>query len=286
MKIVTTIDELRRERRALKGRVAFVPTMGFLHEGHRELMRRGREAADHLVVSIFVNPRQFEPGADLDAYPRDPEGDRAVCEAEGCELLYMPDRDEMYPRGYTTVVAVGELGENLCGSRRPGHFEGVTTVVTKLFHQVSPDVAVFGQKDRQQLAIVRRMVRDLDFPIEIVGVPTVREPDGLALSSRNRYLTDDERARAVWLSRGLVAAHQAYSEGERGSEALVEVAREVVAGAGGDIDYVECVDPDTLRPFEETAGPAAVMALAVRIGSARLIDNLRLDEPLPEELRR
>ena len=264
-----------------------MPTMGYLHQGHRELMRQGRARCDHLVVSIFVNPTQFEPGADLAAYPRDPEGDQRACAEEGCDLLFMPGVDEMYPPGYTTFVEVGALDEHLCGARRPGHFRGVATVVTKLFHMVQPDVALFGEKDWQQLAIIRRLVRDLAFDLDVVGVPTVREADGLALSSRNRYLSEAARQQARALSQGLAAAHRAYEAGERAPTTLIDAARAVLATvAGARIDYIECVDPDTLSPFSSSTGPAALMALAVHLGGARLIDNLRLDRPLPEELQK
>lgn len=285
MNVVTTVKALREAREAMKGKVAFVPTMGYLHEGHRELMRWGRDRCDHLVVSIFVNPTQFEPGADLDSYPRDPEGDRRACEQEGCDLLFMPSVEEMYPAGDSTFVEVGELDAHLCGARRPGHFRGVATVVSKFFHMVQPHEALFGEKDWQQLAIIARMVRDLAFAVEIVAVPTVREPDGLALSSRNRYLDGEARRDARALSRGLAAAHAAYQSGERAPEALIQAARSCVeAVAGARIDYIECVDPDTLSPFQSDPGPAVLMALAVHLGGARLIDNLRLDRPLPKEL--
>lgn len=284
MKVLDTIDAFRRARRTMPGTVGFVPTMGFLHDGHLELMRRARECADHLVVSIFVNPTQFEPGSDLDAYPRDPEGDREKCAQAGCELLFMPTPAMMYPPGHSTFVQVTGLDETLCGPHRPGHFRGVTTVVSKLFHIVDPDVAVFGEKDYQQLAIIRQMVRDLDFAVDIVGVPTVREADGLARSSRNKYLGAADRQRALCLSRALQAARRAYQDGERSGAVLEAAAREVLLKdvSPGAIDYVECVHPDALWRYTGAReripdAQGVVMAMAVQVGPARLIDNLRLD---------
>ncbi|QDG52667.1 pantoate--beta-alanine ligase [Persicimonas caeni] len=292
MKVIDSIDELRRARRALEGSVAFVPTMGYLHEGHLELMREANRRADHLVVSIFVNPTQFAPGEDLDAYPRDPQGDQNKCAELGTELLFMPTPDNMYAGDHATTVEVAGLDEVLCGQSRPTHFQGVCTVVSKLFNIVAPDVAIFGEKDYQQLAILRRMTRDLNFPIEIVGVPTVREEDGLAISSRNKYLDGQQRQDARCLSQALAMAWRAYERGERDAEKLVGVAkarlRETVQLDA--IDYVECVDPDSLerlngdkRYIDEQRG--AVLAMAVQVGHARLIDNLRLDRPLPDALR-
>lgn len=292
MKVIDSIEEFRDARRALSGTVAFVPTMGYLHPGHLALMRRARREADHLVVSIFVNPTQFAPGSDLDAYPRDPEGDRQKCEDAGCELLFMPTPEMMYAPGHAAFVEVEGLDQTLCGPRRPGHFRGVTTVVSKFFNIVSPDVAVFGQKDFQQLAIIRQMVRDLNYPVEIIGLPTVRESDGLALSSRNKYLDDAERTRATCLSRALADTWRAYQNGERDGEKLVAVGKNRLAEAVDldAIDYIECVDPLRLKRYEgdERQIPddqGAVLAMAVQVGTARLIDNLRLDGGLPEALR-
>lgn len=293
MKVIDSIEEFRKARRALTGTVALVPTMGYLHAGHLALMQRARQEADHLAVSIFVNPTQFAPGSDLDAYPRDPAGDRQKCEDAGCALLFMPTPEMMYSPAHATFVEVDGLDQTLCGPRRPGHFRGVTTIVSKLFNIASPDVAVFGQKDFQQLAIIRQMVRDLNFPVEIIGLPTVREADGLALSSRNKYLNAEERARATCLSRALAAAWHAYQGGERDGEALVALGRRVLgeAVAPGDIDYIECVDPLRLTRFEGgeariADAQGAVLAMAVQVGKARLIDNLRLDGDLPEALER
>lgn len=291
MKVIDSIAEFRKARRALPGTVAFVPTMGYLHPGHLALMERARREADHLAVSIFVNPTQFAPGSDLDAYPRDPEGDRKKCEDAGCDLLFMPTPEMMYAPDHATVVETEGLDQVLCGPSRPGHFRGVTTIVSKLFNIVAPDVAVFGQKDFQQLAIIRRMVRDLNFPIEIIGLPTVREADGLALSSRNKYLDAQERASATCLSRALAAAWHAYQGGERDAEKVLEVARNTLleSVSAQAIDYLECVDPLRLTRYEGDArqipdAQGAVLAMAVQVGKARLIDNLRLDGELPEAL--
>ncbi|MFP4597321.1 MAG: pantoate--beta-alanine ligase [Persicimonas sp.] len=291
MQVVKTVDAFRRARSALRGTVGFVPTMGYLHRGHLELMRTANARCDHLVVSIFVNPTQFGPGEDLDSYPRDPRGDRQKCADLGCELLLMPDSAQMYAPDHATSVEVGGLDEVLCGARRPGHFEGVATVVTKLFNIVQPDVAVFGRKDYQQLAILRRMTRDLNFPIAIVGVPTVREDDGLAISSRNKYLDERQRRDARVLSQALKRGWQAYDDGERDGEALVGVVSERLRQVVGSeaIDYVECVHPESLVRYQadqrHIAGDeGAVIAVAVFFGGARLIDNLRLDRPLPGAL--
>lgn len=288
--IIRTPEDFRDVRRELDGTVGYVPTMGALHEGHFELLRRADRRADHLVVSIFVNPTQFGPDSDYDEYPRELEEDREKCRTFGCELIFAPTEQEMYTDGHATTVSVDDLTEVLCGPHRPGHFEGVTTVVTKLLNIVEPDIAVFGEKDYQQLAMIRRMVEDLNLPVEIVGVPTVREPDGLAVSSRNRYLDARERRDARSLSDALRIGWEAYRDGERDGRALVEHARDRLLESVEEsaIDYVECVHPETLERFsgeDATIGEAgAVLAMAVHVGEARLIDNLRLDGELPEEL--
>lgn len=295
MKICRDIDEFRRARADLEGTVGLVPTMGALHEGHLSLMEAASERADHLVVSIFVNPTQFEPGSDFEDYPRELEADAEKCEALGCELIFAPTDAVMYAEGHATTVCVEGMTDVLCGPQRPGHFEGVTTVVTKLFNIVQPDVAVFGRKDYQQLAILKRMVRDLNLPVKVVGQPTVREADGLAVSSRNRYLNEQQRDDARALSQGLRRAWEAWQAGERRGDRLVEAARErllksVEAEA---IDYVQVVHPETLELIGGAEGgvsdgkeadDGAVMAMAVQVGEARLIDNLRLDGELPGEL--
>jgi pantoate--beta-alanine ligase len=258
-------------------RIAFVPTMGYLHEGHLSLLREGRRRGELLVMSIFVNPTQFGPKEDLSRYPRDEAGDLAKAEACGVDLAFLPTVEAMYPPGAQTFVEVRELGVPLCGRSRPGHFVGVATVVAKLFNLVRPHVALFGQKDYQQLAIIRRMVRDLHFPIEIVGMPIVREPDGLALSSRNAYLSPDERRRALGLSRGLAAARALVERGERQAAAIVAAARGPVEEAATRVDYVELVDAETLAGLDRLDRPA-VLAIAAFVGATRLIDNGRFGE--------
>lgn len=286
MQVLRDIESFRELRGTLAGRVAFVPTMGALHRGHLSLMQLGLQHADHLVVSIFVNPTQFDREGDLTSYPRDEEGDLRMCRDAGTSLVFVPDADEMYAdgRGQKTSVIVDDLTDNLCGRTRPGHFDGVTTVVSKLFHIVQPDLAVFGQKDYQQLAVIRRMVADLNFPIEIVGGPTARETDGLAISSRNLNLDAAGRRDGVSLSRGLRAAWEAFEAGERDAATLEDEARRVMQAAGVRVDYAECVDPDDLRRLE-VVSESAVLAVAGFLGDVRLIDNLRLDAPLPPALR-
>ena len=259
--------------RARGERVSFVPTMGALHEGHVTLLREARKHGQRVVLSIFVNPTQFGPNEDLARYPRDLGGDLAKAAGAGTDAAYVPDVRDVYPPGYQTTVEVPELARGLCGPFRPGHFAGVATVVCKLFNVVRPDVALFGEKDYQQLAIVRRMVVDLDMGIEIVGVPTVREADGLAMSSRNAYLSPAERARALSISRALFAARDGALGGARDGVALVAGAR---AALDVDrVDYVELVDAESLRPATDLARPT-VLAVAAFIGRTRLIDNVRI----------
>jgi pantoate--beta-alanine ligase len=265
-------EDQRRDGR----RLCLVPTMGYLHAGHVSLLETGRGMADVLVMSLFVNPTQFGPGEDLARYPRDEAGDLEKARAAGVDLVFAPDAAAMYPPGYQTTVEVRELAAPLCGRSRPGHFTGVASVVSKLFHVTLPHVAVFGQKDYQQLAVIRRMVRDLDFGIEIVGRPIVREPDGLALSSRNAYLSPEERAQATCLSRGLRAAEARFASGERRASALVAAARAPIEQAPlARIEYVEMRDGETLAEIDAAAAPA-VLAMAVFFGRTRLIDNTLL----------
>ncbi len=254
-------------------RIAFVPTMGALHAGHVVLLGEGRRRAERLVLSIFVNPTQFGPNEDLARYPRDLPGDLAKAAGAGTDVAFVPDAGDIYPAGFQTTVAVGELSRGLDGPLRPGHFAGVATVVAKLFNIVRPDLAIFGEKDFQQLAIVRRMVADLAMGIEIVGVPTVREPDGLAMSSRNAYLSPAERARATSLCRALFAARDRVAAGEGDARALLETAR---AALDVDrLDYLELCDAETLAPVTRVDRPA-VLAVAAFIGRTRLIDNVRI----------
>jgi pantoate--beta-alanine ligase len=261
--------------RARGHRIAFVPTMGALHAGHVKLLEEGRRRGDHLVLSIFVNPTQFGPQEDLSRYPRDLPSDLGKAAAAAVDVAFVPEARAMYPDGHQTVVQVRELEKGMCGASRPGHFVGVATIVCKLFNIVRPHVAVFGEKDFQQLAVVRRMVRDLDMPIEIVGVPTVRESDGMALSSRNQLLSVDERLRASAISRGLFAARARFERGERDGATLIAEVRSIFAGAVDRIEYVELRDGEDLRPLDTVDRPS-VLAVAAFVGATRLIDNVRL----------
>ncbi len=264
--------QLRREGR----RIAFVPTMGFLHEGHLSLMRTGRERADVLVTSIFVNPTQFAPGEDFEAYPRDMPRDLGLAESVGTDIVFTPDNEMMYAEGFQTYVSPEKLSSGMCGKSRPIFFRGVATVVTKLFNIVHPDIAVFGEKDYQQLVIIRRLVQDLNFGIEIVGGPTVREDDGLAMSSRNAYLRPDQRAAALSLSQSLRQSRTLVEEGQRQADQIIAAAaRHVRSFDGTAIDYIVIVDPETLEDMAVIDRPAR-MALAVKVGPTRLIDNMAL----------
>ncbi len=267
----------RAERKS--GRtIALVPTMGSLHEGHLRLIDRVRERVDRVVVSIFVNPLQFGSTEDLGAYPRDLDRDRAAALGRGTDGLFVPTAEVMYPAPAVVRVVPGSLADSLCGAQRPGHFEGVLTVVMKLFNIVEPDLASFGRKDAQQAVVIRRMVTDLNLPIEIDVAPTVREHDGLAMSSRNAYLSEAERRVAPALARGLDAAHEAFLGGERGVDRLVAAVRAPIdAEPALELEYLEVVDPVSLTPVE-TAEAASIMAVAARLGAARLIDNIILGE--------
>lgn len=283
MKTISAITEMQQAALALKRagrRIAFVPTMGFLHEGHASLLREGRTRGDILMLSIFVNPIQFGPSEDLERYPRNLEGDCAIARECGVDVVFTPTAAEMYPHGFQTSIRVKELALPLCGASRPGHFDGVATVVTKLFNIVQPDVALFGTKDFQQLAIIRRMTLDLSLPVEIVGMPIVREADGLAMSSRNAYLSPGERASALCLSRSIKLVRERYAAGERNATTLLAAARELIATEpAATIDYLELRDAGTLENVS-TVSATTLMALAVRIGTTRLIDNTVLgDEP-------
>ncbi len=254
-------------------RIGFVPTMGFLHEGHLSLMRAASKENHTLVVSIFVNPTQFGPGEDLEAYPRDLERDSDLCKEVGTNLLFVPSADEMYPDNFATSVEVSGISDVLCGVTRPGHFNGVCTVVAKLFSAVKPHRAYFGLKDYQQYRVISRMVRDLNMDVEVTGLPTVREPDGLAMSSRNTYLSREERASALSLNRSLAEVDKMARDGVRDPEKLVAAAREIIeAEPHTSIDYLQVVDTEELLPVTKVEGRALV-ALAVKIGKARLIDN-------------
>ena len=283
MQIIQTAKEMQAiaeaERRRGR-RIAFVPTMGYFHEGHLNLMRVGRKEADCLVVSIYVNPTQFAPTEDFEAYPRDFERDRRLAEGVGVDWIFYPDNREMYPEGYQTYVEVEGVTKNLCGASRPRFFRGVTTVCTKLFHIVKPHVTVFGRKDFQQYVTIKRMVRDLNMDIEVIGMQTTREPDGLAMSSRNVYLKPQERESALSLSRSLRLAKERYEKGERDTGVILSEVRKFITGhPHTEIDYVRICDTETMSDIPRIEGEA-VLALAVRVGKTRLIDNHVFGEPL------
>ncbi|QNO29269.1 pantoate--beta-alanine ligase [Sphingopyxis sp. OPL5] len=275
MQIIRDIATLHRAVDALKrdGKsVALVPTMGALHDGHLSLVRMGKRVADHVVVSIFVNPTQFGPNEDFAAYPRDEARDAALLADEGVALLWAPDVAVMYPAGHSTHIEVAELGGDYCGAARPGHFDGVATVVAKLFNQVRADVAIFGEKDWQQLAIIRRMARDLDFKLDILGAPIARDRDGLAMSSRNAYLSEDQRAAATAFPDALKTAAAAIAGGGDVGAALAAAEAAILAGGFDSVDYVALADADSLERLKVFRAPARLLA-AARIGKTRLIDN-------------
>ena len=285
MQTISRLDELRDAVTALKNggkadpaTLALVPTMGALHEGHLTLVRAAKARADHVAVSIFVNPRQFGPNEDLDAYPRRLAADAALLEAEGVDLLWAPTVDQVYPEGYATNVSVSGLDAVLCGAARPGHFDGVATIVGKLFNQVRPDIALFGEKDWQQLAIIRRMARDLDltqpYADAILGVPTVREADGLAMSSRNQYLTPEQRVQAAGLSQAMRKAIAAIESGGVVADALATLRADVLGSGFVSVDYADLRDAETLEDLPALSGRPARLLVAARIGKARLIDNM------------
>jgi pantoate--beta-alanine ligase len=284
MDVVETVAEVRElvgRARAAGHSIGFVPTMGALHAGHRSLVQAAGKACDYLVVSIFVNPAQFGPTEDFDRYPQTPEADLEACRVDGADLVFRPAVGEMYPGPRLTTVHVARLTEGLCGASRPGHFDGVTTVVAKLFNIVTPDVAYFGDKDYQQLQVIRRMVRDLDMPVKIAAGPTVREPDGLAMSSRNQYLTQAERKQATVLYRSMCHAADAVSAGRADAEALIAgIEKELKESGPVTIDYVRIVDPESLEELRQVTGPARI-CLAARIGQCRLIDNLAVEGTPP-----
>ncbi|MGH9552049.1 MAG: pantoate--beta-alanine ligase [Terriglobales bacterium] len=279
MKICHTIDEMRAARRAARHQsktVGLVPTMGALHEGHLSLVRMARAQCDLVAVSIFINPLQFGPNEDLAKYPRDFDRDCALLEREGVDFIFAPGVEEMYPPGAATYVTVEGLSDKLCGRSRPGHFRGVTTVVSKLFHIVEPNQAFFGQKDAAQSAIIRRMVRDLNMPVQVVIGPIVREPDGLAMSSRNAYLDPPQRKSALVLSRSLKALQERFNQGERNVQTLIDAGKQEFAkDSSVRLDYFEIVNPETLNPVDDISR-GALVAVAAFVGKARLIDNLVL----------
>ncbi|MDY6791584.1 MAG: pantoate--beta-alanine ligase [Thermodesulfobacteriota bacterium] len=266
-------DQIRRQGKT----IAFVPTMGFFHEGHLSLMRKGRELNDDLVISIFVNPTQFGPQEDFEAYPRDVERDLQLAEKEGVDVVFTPDRQELYLEGFQTYIELEKLPNHLCGLSRPVFFKGVATVVAKLFNMVKPHVAIFGEKDYQQLMVIRRMVQDLNFDIKIVAGPTVREPDGLAMSSRNNYLTAEQRPSALTLYKSLVKAKNILKDGVKDAEELIQTATKLITSyPETQIDYISICDPECLEAVQTIDKPV-LMALAVTVGKTRLIDNMILN---------
>lgn len=275
--MLTSVREMQEYSDRVKSEgktIGLVPTMGFLHEGHLSLVRQAKACSDVVIVSIFVNPTQFGPGEDFDEYPRSMEKDTAACLREGVDAMFSPTADEMYPNPYLTYVNVEKITERLCGKLRPGHFRGVATVVTKLFNIVAPDKAFFGQKDAQQLMVIRQMVKDLNMRIEVIPVPIVREPDGVAMSSRNKYLSPQERQSAKCLYRALLHAKELICEGERDSARIADAVRGIIESEPlAQVDYIEISDADTLEEISKVEGNVLI-ALAVKFGSARLIDNI------------
>ena len=281
MEVLSTVDATQKkcEELRLQGKtLALVPTMGFFHEGHLELMRVGKRLADVLLISIFVNPTQFGPHEDFDAYPRDTEGDLSKAREVGVDIVFLPNREEMYPEVFQTRVEVEKVTKHLCGLSRPGHFQGVTTVVAKLFNITKPHIAVFGQKDYQQLTVITRMVKDLNMDIEILGVPTVREADGLAMSSRNNYLTSEQRKSALCLKKSLDLAKDMVRRGDRDAAVIKRTVEELIQSYPyTEIDYVHVCDPVSLEDIGKIEDEA-LLALAVKVGKSRLIDNCILGD--------
>ncbi|MCX5904718.1 MAG: pantoate--beta-alanine ligase [Proteobacteria bacterium] len=281
MNVIKSVKEMQAFSEASRSqgqKIAFVPTMGYLHHGHARLMQEGRKLGDVLIVSIFVNPTQFGAGEDFEKYPRDWDRDAQLCASAGVDVIFAPTAEEIYPHGYQTSITVSQVTQNLCGVSRPTHFQGVAMVVAKLFNCTKPHVALFGEKDFQQLVVIQRMVKDLNMDIQIIGVPTVREQDGLAMSSRNTYLSADERMSALSLSRGLSRARELFQQGERSALVLIATVRQIIEKEKcAAVEYVQVCDIETLQDIDVISQPA-VMALAVKIGKARLIDNIVLKE--------
>lgn len=279
MKVITSISDMQQESRHWRNRgltIGLVPTMGFLHNGHLSLVEEARRRSDRVVVTIFVNPTQFGPNEDFSEYPRDIDRDQRLCETAGAAAVFLPEADRFYAPDHSTWVNEEALTSGLCGVSRPGHFRGVTTVVAKLFNTTLPDIAVFGQKDAQQALLIRRMTRDLNFPVDIIIAPIVREHDGLAMSSRNIRLTPEERTRALSIFRGLRNAQDLFKKGERDASALIATVNKTLAQSVNKIDYVELVNVETLEPLK-TVRQTALLAVAASVGSVRLIDNCLLD---------
>lgn len=273
MKVISSIEEIKKIKRDNIS-IGFVPTMGYLHEGHISLIKKAKEENDIVITSIFVNPTQFGPNEDFEKYPRDESRDLQKCEENGCDIVFLPQVDEIYPDSFLTFVQVEELGKGLCGKSRPTHFRGVTTVLTKLFNIVKPDRAYFGQKDAQQLVIVKKMVEDLNMDVEIIGCPIVREADGLAISSRNTYLSPEERNDALFLNKSLKLAKNLIENGEKNISIIKNEMKEtILSGNNNSIDYIEFVDTKTLNPVSEIKDKVLI-AIAVKVGKTRLIDNI------------
>ncbi|MDP2853213.1 MAG: pantoate--beta-alanine ligase [Smithellaceae bacterium] len=283
MRVIESIKEMQAHCESLRlsgKKISFVPTMGYFHEGHLSLMKEARKTADHVVVSIYVNPTQFGPKEDFSKYPRDFERDAQMAQSVGVDVIFFPANTEMYPNAYQSYVDVGQVTQNLCGMSRPGHFRGVTTVCCKLFNIVKPHSAIFGKKDFQQLAAIKRMVADLNLDLEIIGLPTFREPDGLAMSSRNFYLSQEERSSALTLIGALRLGQKLYAGGERNAAVMIKQAEKLINSAKFTaIDYIKICDAATLEDVNEITGEV-VMALAVKVGKTRLIDNSVLGEEL------
>lgn len=279
MRVVENIEEMKEISRTLRAdgkMISFVPTMGYLHQGHMSLMKKGREIGDALAASIFVNPAQFGKGEDLESYPRELERDIRLCRAEEVDFLFVPKASEMYPDGYQTYLDLEYVTKNLCGASRPGHFRGVATVVTKLLNIIRPHYAIFGEKDFQQLVVIKRLITDLNMDIDIIGMPIIRETDGLAMSSRNSYLSSNERRDALNISRSLFFVKKIFDEGERTSNVIIDEVRKILENISLiEIDYVKIVDTGSLEDIK-TVNNEALLAVAVRIGNTRLIDNILL----------
>ncbi len=273
MKLINSIDEIKKIKKE-NTTIGFVPTMGYLHEGHVSLIKRAREENDMVITSIFVNPTQFGPNEDFEKYPRNEKRDLQTCEENGCDIVFLPQKEEMYPNDFLTYVEVEELGKSLCGKSRPTHFRGVTTVLTKLFNIIKPDKAYFGQKDAQQLIIVKKMVEDLNMDVEIIGCPIVREKDGLAISSRNTYLSPEERKDALLLNKSLILAKDLIENGEKNISTIrSEMEKTILLGKNNTIDYIDFVDIEKLNPVSEIQDKVLI-AIAVETGKTRLIDNM------------
>lgn len=279
MRVIEDINDMKEAARSLRvegKKLSFVPTMGYLHQGHLSLMKKGREAGDVLVVSIFVNPTQFGKGEDFEKYPRDFERDKRMCEGEGVDILFVPKAAGMYPKGYQSYVEVEDVTRNLCGASRPGHFRGVATVVTKLFNIVRPHFAIFGEKDFQQLTVIKKLVKDLNMDVEVIGMPIVREVDGLAMSSRNSYLSEGERKAALNIYRALKSVKELFDKGERSADVLLTEARRVAETTPLiEPDYVKLVNMKTMEDIERV-DDEALLSMAVKVGKTRLIDNIIL----------